>query len=425
MLTSLLGVLHPRHATEPPAAPPDFADTVMLESPASAFESKAHRRTTPMSRDLIVRGTTADDVCRQLLGPSPGMDGTRATRRITLFDLGRHRAKELVRLLADASGEPLERLYLRRQDTLSTMAVVERTALPRRFAEPLQVAQVEVRSASLRAAGIPLALLGRSHLSVVMLAPLAAAAVDQVLALLRDAVQRSDWSCPNLLIVLDPADAATVARVRSMPWPASVNVEVCAERPGGASALWNHVLRGWNRMKLMSRPSLPALTGTGAGPDGRTPVTRLARAPWPRTGLAPRAAAALQPVAPRAPLDQPTMLRALEALTGMRGVLGAAVADSTTGLVLGRRLASPTCPPDLDQAAVTLSEVLKAHRRATLEGRGTEGIEEVLVTQSCAHQVLRTLSGQPQLFLFVVLDRADSNLALARHAIAQAEKTLI
>lgn len=418
MLTALLGVLYPRLVPPAPTGP-DFAPTAMLESPARALDTRGRGEAGP-AQDLLVRGTTADAICRPLLPPGP--DGS-ALRRITLFDPGRRWGRAMVKLLADASGEPLERIYLRRHDTLSTLSLVERTALPRRIAEPLQLTHVELRSPTLRATSVPLALLGRSHLAVVVLAPMAPAALDELLALVFEAVRRSDWCCPNLLFLGAGADAATEARVRGIHWPGHLNVEFAPEPIGSASAAWNAVLRGWNRLKLLPQRLVPTLPPRAAPLPPGTWAKAGSAGSTGSTGSAPRPRPAL-PAAAHARLDPAAMQRALDNLAGLRGVLGAAVADSTTGLVLGRRFARCPRTPDLDEAALTLSEVLKAHRRATLDHARRQGIEEVLVTQPTHHQVLRTLSAQPHLFLFVVLDRTQSNLALARHAVSQAEKGL-
>ena len=428
MLTSLFGALYSRRTSEEEPSPgQDFAPTMLLESPPGFSLAPGRDPRNAPARDLLLRDSSGDELCRQLLSEAPGTLLGRAAHRITLFDPAGCGAGEVVKRLSDASGEPLERFYLRRPQTLSTLAMVERTALPRRFAESLQISHVEVRSDSLREAATCLALLGRSHMAVVMLAPMAPTVLDQLLTLLHDMVQRNEWSCPNLLLLGSPPPS-TLKRLASLQWPAALNVEFGTEAVVNASSAWNAILGSWNRMKLLPQrltppPAVGIAASSGDAPASpRRALTRVT-AGGSATALPP-GGTTLRPARSRHILDRSAMAHALETLISVRGVLGAAVVDSTSGLVLGRQHAAHGGAADLDRSALMLSEVLKAHRRTTLGSSSAQPIQEVLVTQSFALQLLRTLSLQPQIFLFVVLDRAGSNLALVRHAVAQAEKSL-
>ncbi|MCV4633387.1 hypothetical protein OFB83_32820, partial [Escherichia coli] len=69
------------------------------------------------TRDLFVVGSPAQAI-RQHLAETRA-DLKTASRQITLFDPGRMWAAGVVKALSDASGQPVERLHLRRQNTLA------------------------------------------------------------------------------------------------------------------------------------------------------------------------------------------------------------------------------------------------------------------------------------------------------------------
>ena len=52
-------------------------------------------------------------------------------------------------------------------------------------------------------------------------------------------------------------------------------------------------------------------------------------------------------------------------------------------------------------------------------------IEEVTVGTGTRHQLMRTVSRHPELFLFVLLNKQRSNLSLARFKLMEVEKGLV
>jgi hypothetical protein len=53
-----------------------------------------------------------------------------------------------------------------------------------------------------------------------------------------------------------------------------------------------------------------------------------------------------------------------------------------------------------------------------------EQIDEVMTSAGPRHQVMRTVSRHPELFLVVLLDKQRSNLALARFQLMEVERGL-
>lgn len=110
----------------------------------------------------------------------------------------------------------------------------------------------------------------------------------------------------------------------------------------------------------------------------------------------------------------------LEGLIELAGARSAALVDSSTGMVLGHA-GSDT---DLEITAAANTEVV----RAQLKSIGTLGskdvIDDILITLSTQYDIVRPLASNPSIFLFLVIDKSKSNLALARYKVAECDKQL-
>jgi len=67
---------------------------------------------------------------------------------------------------------------------------------------------------------------------------------------------------------------------------------------------------------------------------------------------------------------------------------------------------------------------VRAKRRVAEQLGMADSIEDVLITLSSQYHLIRPLESNPLLFLYVVMDRSKSNLAMARHELKSFEKTL-
>lgn len=112
----------------------------------------------------------------------------------------------------------------------------------------------------------------------------------------------------------------------------------------------------------------------------------------------------------------------LVAATSIEGALGASLTDWTTCTTLGAH--NPTGAIDVALAGGLNCEVVRAKVKtmAALGIRGT--IEDILISLDEQYHLIRPLKYLPQLFLYVALDRARSNLALARMKLQLIEKTM-
>jgi hypothetical protein len=113
---------------------------------------------------------------------------------------------------------------------------------------------------------------------------------------------------------------------------------------------------------------------------------------------------------------------ALQKLLEIEGCSGACIVDSNSGMMLGA-LGGGTI--DMEVAAAGNTEVVRAKRK-TMRALGlSDAIEDVLITLGRAYHVIRPLSSNDALFVYLVLDKAKANLAMARLQLRQVEKDLV
>ncbi|SES43753.1 hypothetical protein SAMN04487983_105439 [Streptomyces sp. yr375] len=113
-----------------------------------------------------------------------------------------------------------------------------------------------------------------------------------------------------------------------------------------------------------------------------------------------------------------------ETMTAVEGAVGVALVDYTSGMALGTLGGGKDL--DLNVAAAGNTDVIRAKVR-TMEHLGLKGeIEDILITLGSQYHLIRLLKGRGSsgLFLYLVLDRGRSNLAMARHQLKRIEAEL-
>jgi len=178
----------------------------------------------------------------------------------------------------------------------------------------------------------------------------------------------------------------------------------------------------WNRVKkepVWAPPQLPAATGL----DGfQIKVADLSAS---SAALPPSTPTSTPDAMPdrRPTLDPALAVKALAALSALDGVLACAVVDGGTGLILAKHSREDPAIP-LELAAAASTQILRAHQQASRDLGLTTEADEVMTSAGPRHHVMRTVSRHRDLFLFAVLDKQRTNLALARYKLMEAEQGL-
>jgi hypothetical protein len=110
----------------------------------------------------------------------------------------------------------------------------------------------------------------------------------------------------------------------------------------------------------------------------------------------------------------------LNDLLSIDGAMCAAIVDSSSGMMLG----SAGVGLDLDMAAAGNTEVVRAKMK-TMRSLGLDdAIEDILITLGKQYHIVRPMLKQEGIFIYFVLDKAKSNLAMARRKVLDIEKNL-
>jgi hypothetical protein len=115
-----------------------------------------------------------------------------------------------------------------------------------------------------------------------------------------------------------------------------------------------------------------------------------------------------------------TVNESLGQLLKIDGAMCAALVDSNSGMMLG----SAGSGVDLELAAAGNTEVVRSKMK-TMNSLGlNDKIEDILITLGKQYHIIRPVQAKAGIFIYLVLDRAKANLAMARRACQESESGL-
>ena len=110
----------------------------------------------------------------------------------------------------------------------------------------------------------------------------------------------------------------------------------------------------------------------------------------------------------------------LNEIMGITGARAAALVDWESGLTLGTIGGGM----DIELAAAGNTNVVRA-KFGVMKDLGIQGgIEDILITLSDQYHMIRMMDSNPNLFIYLALDRSTANLGMARHQLSKLEKEL-
>lgn len=112
--------------------------------------------------------------------------------------------------------------------------------------------------------------------------------------------------------------------------------------------------------------------------------------------------------------------QSMEELMTCEGAMCAALVDVGSGMILGQ-IGSGL---DLEIAAAGNTGVMRAKMKTMAELGLNDTIEDILITLGKQYHIIRPMKRKTDLFIYVVLDKQKSNLALARRKVMDVEKNL-
>lgn len=116
-----------------------------------------------------------------------------------------------------------------------------------------------------------------------------------------------------------------------------------------------------------------------------------------------------------------TIQQAMQQAMQIEGAIGVCVVDYKSGMCLGKEGGGNL---NLDVAAAGNTEVLRSKMKAAQNLKIKDSVEDILITLTSQYHVLRPLSGGQTLFIYLALNKAQANLAMARYKLEQIESDL-
>lgn len=112
----------------------------------------------------------------------------------------------------------------------------------------------------------------------------------------------------------------------------------------------------------------------------------------------------------------------LQTILELDGVLAVSIVDSASGMSLME--SSKSNDIDLSVYSAYMVEVLKAHKKFLKNLNIQEKIEDIIINLDKKYHVITIVKHNDNLFIYVILDKENSNLAITRMVLAEVEEQL-
>ena len=112
----------------------------------------------------------------------------------------------------------------------------------------------------------------------------------------------------------------------------------------------------------------------------------------------------------------------LNKLQQIDGFIAAAVAHGESGMSMGQITSAGF---NIEVAVAANSQVVKAKLKAMTALKIGGGIEDILITLEDQYHLIRPMKKNPIVFIYLAVDRAKANLAMARFTLQSIEDELV
>ncbi len=302
------GTISPLLGKRPPMQMPGEAAARTPERRHNATDALARfAAAPPVATSAVLRsGEDAAQALRRLLQTSDAQSAIAAADpaaaggpalpsgpMLVLIDPERLWAPRIVRRVAEAAAQPVQRLQLLAHGSAQALAIVEWTEVELSPTSSLRMVHVDLPAATdgapLPEAGagpidpalLAAVLAGRSTLAVVLVGAMPPRPLMTLLRGLLQATHEPEWRCRQLLFAVPEQAQALRQRVLAQPWPGTVDVQALAMAEFSAAALCDSVLAHWRNHAARARsaqrirlPVAPAPDGDATA-GGHSPLLRL------------------------------------------------------------------------------------------------------------------------------------------------------
>jgi predicted regulator of Ras-like GTPase activity (Roadblock/LC7/MglB family) len=119
--------------------------------------------------------------------------------------------------------------------------------------------------------------------------------------------------------------------------------------------------------------------------------------------------------------DVLSVQEALDELMGIEGAEGAAIVDYESGMTLGTEGGREL---DMELAGAGNTEVVRSKKNILHDLGIDENIEDLLISLESQYHLIRMCERHEDIFIYVVINRSQGNLGLARRKIDQIDQML-